>query len=44
MPSKKGSKASDEATDKDDIVWIKDRDETRDADFLKQIKNIPNVG
>ena len=34
----------DEATDKDDIVWIKDRDETRDADFLKQIKNIPNVG
>ena len=34
----------DEATDKDDIVWIKDRDETRDADFLKQLKNIPNVG
>jgi len=34
----------DETTDKDDIVWIKDRDATADADALKQIENIANVG
>lgn len=34
----------DETTDKDDIVWIKDRDATADADALKQIENISNVG
>lgn len=32
----------DEATDKDDIVWIKDRSDA-DADALDQIKDIPNV-
>ena len=33
----------DEETDKDDIVWIKDRSDA-DADALKQIENISNVG
>ena len=32
----------DEETDKDDIVWIKDRSDA-DADALDQIKDIPNV-
>ena len=32
----------DEETDKDDIVWIKDRSDA-DADALGQIKDIPNV-
>ena len=32
-----------EDSDKDDVVWIKDRSEA-DADALKQIENISNVG
>ena len=32
-----------EESDKDDVVWIKDRSEA-DADALKQIENISNVG